>query len=127
MSEFALNGKQVLRSEWKSSICWPILIVMAFLSYILNQKPMALFLSINHTKVLLMNALPMESRKSYNMFVLIFLDVDLSDVGEKQPYDYKFVKWMITSKVRCLSHTLVLKMLFCCKEEQYNCTYEIMQ
>lgn len=88
---------------------------------------MALFLSINHTKVLLMNALPMESRKSYNMFVLIFLDVDLSDVDEKQPYDYKFVKWMITSKVRCLSHTLVLKMLFCCKEEQYNCTYEIMQ
>ncbi|KFP39026.1 Kynurenine--oxoglutarate transaminase 3 [Chlamydotis macqueenii] len=26
------------------------------------------------------------------------LNVDLSDVDEKQPYDYKFVKWMITSK-----------------------------
>lgn len=52
-----------------------------------------------------MNAFPVESRKSYNMFVLnlIFLDVDLSDVDEKQPYDYKFVKWMITSKVRCLT------------------------
>lgn len=61
-----------------------------------------------------MNAITMESRKSYKMFVLnlIFLDVDLSDVDEKQPYDYKFVKWMITSKVRCLSYTLVLEMLF---------------
>ncbi|KAF2984452.1 hypothetical protein EK904_003396, partial [Melospiza melodia maxima] len=26
------------------------------------------------------------------------LNVDLSDVDEKQPYDYKFVKWMIASK-----------------------------
>ncbi|XP_052658318.1 kynurenine--oxoglutarate transaminase 3 isoform X1 [Harpia harpyja] len=26
------------------------------------------------------------------------LNVDLSDADEKQPYDYKFVKWMITSK-----------------------------
>ncbi|NXC21524.1 KAT3 transaminase, partial [Corythaeola cristata] len=26
------------------------------------------------------------------------LNVDLSDVDEKQPYDYKFVRWMITSK-----------------------------
>ncbi|XP_074455289.1 kynurenine--oxoglutarate transaminase 3 isoform X4 [Larus michahellis] len=26
------------------------------------------------------------------------LNVDLSDVDEKQPYDYKFVKWMIRSK-----------------------------
>ncbi|KAL9846299.1 kynurenine--oxoglutarate transaminase 3 isoform 7-T7 [Geothlypis trichas] len=26
------------------------------------------------------------------------LNVDLSDVDEKQPYDYKFVKWMISSK-----------------------------
>nr|XP_009943226.1 PREDICTED: LOW QUALITY PROTEIN: kynurenine--oxoglutarate transaminase 3 [Opisthocomus hoazin] len=26
------------------------------------------------------------------------LNVDLSDVDEKQPYDYKFVKWMVTSK-----------------------------
>lgn len=61
-----------------------------------------------------MNAFPMESRKSYNTFVLnlIVLDVDLSDVDEKQPYDYKFVKWMITSKVRCLSHTLGLERLF---------------
>lgn len=44
-----------------------------------------------------MNASPWESRKSYNILVLN-LDVDLSDVNEKQPYDYKFVKWMITSK-----------------------------
>lgn len=57
--------------------------------------------------MLLMNAFPLESRKSYNIFVL-HLDVDLSDVDEKQPYDYKFVKWMIASKVRCLSHPLVL-------------------
>lgn len=112
VSEFALDGKQVLRSEWRGSICWPVLIVTAIFSYILNQKPMALFLSINYNKVVLMNALPVESRKAYNMLVLIFLDVDLSDVDEKQPYDYKFVKWMITSKVRCLSHTLVLEMLF---------------
>lgn len=41
-------------------------------------------------------------------FKFNFLDVDLSDVDEKQPYDYKFVKWMITSKVSSLSHTLVL-------------------
>uniref|UniRef100_A0A803W1C9 Kynurenine--oxoglutarate transaminase 3 n=1 Tax=Ficedula albicollis TaxID=59894 RepID=A0A803W1C9_FICAL len=26
------------------------------------------------------------------------LNVDLSDIDEKQPYDYKFVKWMIASK-----------------------------
>lgn len=58
-----------------------------------------------------MNAFPLESRKSYNILVLN-LDVDLSDVDEKQPYDYKFVKWMITSKVRRLSHTVVLEMLF---------------
>lgn len=72
-----------------------------------------------------MNAITMESRKSYKMFVLnlIFLDVDLSDVDEKQPYDYKFVKWMIRSKVRCLSYTLVLEMLFYWKQKQYNCTY----
>lgn len=61
--------------------------------------------------MLLMNAFPLESRKSYNILVLN-LDVDLSDVDEKQPYDYKFVKWMITSKVRRLSHTVVLEMLF---------------
>jgi len=68
---------------------------------------------LNCNKVPLMNTFPMESGKSY-MFVLnlIFLDVDLSDVDEKQPYDYKFVKWMVTSKVRCLSHTPVLEMLF---------------
>lgn len=79
----------------------------------LKIKATSLFLSINYNIVLLINAFPMESRKSY-MFVLncIFLDVDLSDVDEKQPYDYNFVKWMITSKVRCLSHTLVLEMLF---------------
>lgn len=61
--------------------------------------------------MLLMNAFPLESRKSYNILVLN-LDVDLSDVDEKQPYDYKFVKWMIASKVRHLSHTVVLEMLF---------------
>ncbi|NXL83237.1 KAT3 transaminase, partial [Alectura lathami] len=41
------------------------------------------------------------SRKFYNiMFVLnfLFLDVDLSDVDDNQPYDYKFVKWMLSSK-----------------------------
>lgn len=67
----------------------------------------------------------MESRKSYNMFVLnlIVLDVDLSDVDEKQPYDYKFVKWMIASKVRCLSQTLGLERLFYWKQEQCNRIY----
>lgn len=72
--------------------------------------------------MLLMNAFPLESRKSYNIFVL-HLDVDLSDIDEKQPYDYKFVKWMIASKVRCLSHTLVLEIIFCWKQEQCNYDY----
>ncbi|XP_068262622.1 kynurenine--oxoglutarate transaminase 3 isoform X2 [Nyctibius grandis] len=30
------------------------------------------------------------------------LNVDLSDVDEKQPYDYKFVRWMITSKLSAI-------------------------
>jgi len=28
VSEFALNGKQVVRSELKGSVCWPILIII---------------------------------------------------------------------------------------------------
>lgn len=66
-------------------------------------------------RVLLVNAFPPESRKSYNMMSvlnLFFLDVDLSDEDGNQPYDYKFVRWMIKSKVRYPSCTLFLEMLF---------------
>lgn len=70
--------------------------------------------------MLLVNAFSLESGKSYSFF---FLDVDLPDVDENQPYDYKFVRWMISSKVRCPSYILVLEMLFYWNPKQCNHAY----
>lgn len=32
-------------------------------------------------------------------FMLCVVDQDLSHMGDDEPYDYKFVKWMIKEKV----------------------------
>lgn len=32
-------------------------------------------------------------------FILFYLGIDLSDMEKGKPYDYKFVKWMMKSKV----------------------------